>query len=307
MVELAKLHAFLFASESLSFSEAAKRLHLTQPTVSHHIRALENELGVELFIRSGSELQLTEAGRILTPWARRLIQQAIEMEEMMNSLQNKTAGSLRIACSTTAGKYILPQLAIRFKRQYPEVEISILPCTQENIKNRLLTQEVDLGVLSVELDAPDIESQLFFTDHISLIVNSDHPWAQRRSIEPANLLEEPIILREPTSGTRRILLSELSKYDISIEDLNVLIEIGNAEAIVMIIMNNLGISFVSRLASSYPRAWGSVIEVPVEGIDLHRPITIARSSLATPNRARETFWSFIHAPENEDLLILPNL
>jgi DNA-binding transcriptional LysR family regulator len=113
-MDLQRLESFLHAAERLSFPEAAKQLHVTQPTISHHIKMLESELGVELFDRTASSLRLTEAGRALLPWTRKLIQDSRELHEMASSLQDGVAGHLRIACSTTAGKYILPQLEARF-------------------------------------------------------------------------------------------------------------------------------------------------------------------------------------------------
>jgi len=199
MIDLNKLRAFLYAAESLSFSKAARRMHLTQPTVSHHIKSLELDMGVELFDRSGSELQLTEAGRILQPWARKLIRQAIEMSEMMDSLQNKIVGSIRIACSTTTGKYLLPQLAARFHDQYPWVKITILSCTPDYVVAHLLEEDANLGVISREVSGDSIDCQEFFEDHIILIAPAEHPWAQRPFIEPTDILDLSLIhISEPT-------------------------------------------------------------------------------------------------------------
>ena len=133
MIDIVKLGTFIYAAESLSFSEAAKQLNLSQPTVSYQIKTLENELGVNLFVRSGSQLQLTEAGRLLLPRARQLFNQSNEMEELLSSLQDGDVGDLRIACSTTAGKYILPQLAARFSQRYPGIRVCILRCTSGDV------------------------------------------------------------------------------------------------------------------------------------------------------------------------------
>jgi len=218
MTDLVKLKSFLHAAENLSFSEAAKHLHLTQPTISHHIKTLERELGVELFIRTGAALKLTEAGRLLLPWAHKLIRQSIEMEEMMASLQQKVVGHLRLACSTTAGKYILPLLAARFRQRYPGIRTSILTCTPEHIIPRLLEGEANLAVVSSEeICGNELECQEFFKDSIILIVPANHPWAFRQSIQPEALLEEPLIIREPTSGTRRVMLTELAQHDITLD------------------------------------------------------------------------------------------
>jgi DNA-binding transcriptional LysR family regulator len=304
VTDLVKLKSFLHAAENLSFSEVAKHLHLTQPTVSHHIKSLEKDLGVELFTRSGSNIKLTEAGRLLLPWARKLIRQSIEMQEMMASLQQKIVGHLRLACSTTAGKYILPQLAARFCQRYPGVRVSILTCTPEHVVPRLLEGEANLGVVSREFYGGGLESQEFLKDSITLIVPANHPWAFRRSIEPDDLLEEPMIIREPTSGTRQVLLAELAKHDITLDDLNIFLEVGNAEATVRTVAAGFGISFVSTLATIYPLERGYVVEVPVTGLELQRTIYMIRRSLDEPNRPQEVFWAFIHDPSNADLLQL---
>jgi DNA-binding transcriptional LysR family regulator len=188
MIELSRLEAFVSAAESTSFSEAAKRLHLTQPTISHHIQMLERELGVTLFQRSSSGPHLTEAGRLLLPWARRLMREAMQMQEMMTSLQSKIVGHLRIACSTTTGKYLLPQLAARFHTRHPGVKFTILSCTQENVVPRLLEKDADLGVLSREVAGEGLESQVFFEDHIILISPPNRPWAVRQAVFPATIL-----------------------------------------------------------------------------------------------------------------------
>jgi DNA-binding transcriptional LysR family regulator len=308
MIDLEKLQAFLYAADNLSFSEAAKHLHLTQPTISYHVKELEKDLGTELFDRSGPRLQLTEAGRLLIPWARKLIRQSIEIQDMMSSLEERIVGHLGMACSTTAGKYILPQLAARFCAKYPWIHVSILACTPESVLLHLLNREAHLGVVSSYQPCEEndgLECQAFFDDAITLIVPGNHPWAKRDSIQPEELLEERMIIREPTSGTRRVLLSELAKYDITLDDLNIFLELGNAEAIVRTVAAGYGISFVSTLARACPLDRGSVVDVPVVGLDLRRKIYMIRRSLAPPHRPLEAFWSFIHEPANADLLRMP--
>jgi DNA-binding transcriptional LysR family regulator len=305
MIDPIKVETFLRAAETLNFSETAKLIHISQPSVSHQIKTLEQDLGVKLFERSGAGLRLTEAGRILLPWARRLLHDMNNVQEMMSSLEDEVVGDLHIACSTTAGKYILPQLAARFRQRYPGIHISIPACASEQVTLNLLEGSANLGVISREVDNPELEIQEFFHDRISLIVPAGHRWAARISIEPSELLEEPIIMRESTSGTRRVVLEELAKHDISLEDLNIFLELGNAEAIVRTVATGYGVGFVSTLAATYPLERGSVIEVPVDGLNPERTIYMVRQGLGEPNRSRDAFWSFIHAPENTELLHLP--
>ena len=302
MIDIIKLETFIHAAECLSFSEAAKQLNLTQPTVSYHVKALERDLEVTFFRRSGSGLQLTEAGRLLLPWARKLFNQSNEMQEMISALQDGVVGHLRIACSTTAGKYLLPQLAARFCQRYPGIRVSILRCTSGVVATQLLENEVNLGVVSFEVQDENIEFQEFFEDAISLIVSKDHPWAIRRVIDPDELITEPMIIREPSSGTRRLMLSQLAKYDIGADDINVFMELGSAEAIVRTVATGYAVSFVSTLASACPLERGNVVEVKVKGFDMRRKVYMIRKRLEAHHRAQEVFWSFVHSPVNVDVL-----
>ncbi len=302
MIDLQKIETFLCASETLSLSETARQLHLSQPAISHQIKSLEQELEVTLFARSNTGLQLTEAGRLMLPWARRLLYDTSNLREMMSSLQDDIVGELRIACSTTAGKYILPQMAARFCQQYPGIRIRILACGPERATLELLDGEAHIGVVSSEIDNAGLESQEFFRDTITLVVPASHRWAMRKVIEPSEILEEKVIMREETSGTRRVVLTELAKHDISLDELDVSLELGNAEAIVRTVAAGYGISFVSSLATACPLERGNVVNLPVNGLDLERKVYMVRKRISEPYRPRDVFWGFIHDPSNADLL-----
>jgi len=305
MLDINRLNVFIHVAATQSCSTAAKHLHLSQPTVSKHIQNLEAELNVKLFEREGAQMRITNAGMTLLSWARKLVRESSEIQTMMQSMQDSVVGQLRIDCTTTAGKYVLPHLAARFRERYPGVQFFIRPCVRDSMTAQLLGEDADLGVVSSEVADDDLECQYFFTDHISFIVPETHPLSKRESVEPSELLGVPILMREPSSGTRRVLQSELAKHDISFDEMNVLMEVGNAEAIVLAVAGNLGASFVSRMASAYARVWGCVVEVEVAGLNLERRICIARRKLSHPNLVRDAFWAFIHAPENKDILALP--
>jgi DNA-binding transcriptional LysR family regulator len=113
-----------------------------------------------------------------------------------------------------------------------------------------------------------------------------------------------MIIREPTSGTRRVMLTELARHDITLDDLNIFLEVGNAEATVRTVAAGFGISFVSTLATACPLERGNVVEVPITELELERKIYMVRCSLEDPSRPQEAFWSFIHDPANTDLLQL---
>jgi DNA-binding transcriptional LysR family regulator len=200
--------------------------------VSHQIKLPEQELGVCLFTRSSTGLRMTEAGHILLPWARRLLHNMDEIEDMMASLQEVAVGELHMMYGTATGNYILPQLATRFCLLYLKIKVRILASNPHTIVLNLLDGAAHPGIVSTQVNDQKLESQEFYRDTIGLIVPANHPWASRASIEPADIVQEPLFIREETSGTRWAMLSELSKFDISLEDLNVFMEIGNAEGIV---------------------------------------------------------------------------
>ena len=302
MVDLLRIETFLHAAENLNFSEAARILHLSQPTVSHHIKTLEKHLGVTLFERQGSTVKLTDAGKLLVPWARRVMRDSIEMQEMMESLKEGMAGNLQIACSTTAGKYVLPHLAARFSIRHPNVRTKLLRCTPSSVVMNLLEGDANLGVVSYEIPGKEIELQEFFHDSITMIVPSDHPFVLREKILPEDLLGEQIIMREDTSGTRKIVLTELASHDISLDDLNNFMEVANAEAIVRTVAAGYGISFVSKLAAACAIDRGNVIAIPVEGLNLVRTVFMVRKRLKVYHRPADAFWGFIHDPTNKDLI-----
>lgn len=305
MIDLDRLKTFLVAAERVNFTDTAKQLHVTQPTVSHHISQLEDSLGVVLFQREGHGLQLTEAGRLLVPMARQLLHQAMDVRDMMQSLSSAVAGELRIACSTTAGKYILPLLAARFRQRHTDIQVTILACRSENLVERLVTGEAHISVTSSEVTQSNLQSQPFFEDSVALIVPGGHPWAGRSAIEPYELTEVPMLILEPMSGTRRVLLTELAKHDIAYDDLNILMEIGNAEAIVNTVKEGYGVAFVSNLAAATQVELGHVVAIPVTDMAMNRTIYMVRQEISPPHRPQELFWRFVHDEANEDLLRLP--
>jgi DNA-binding transcriptional LysR family regulator len=305
MIDVEDVHVFLSVVQTLSFTEAAHHLHVSQPTVSKRVHDLETDLGTQLFDRSNNHLRLTEAGRTVLPWARKFLRQSHFLEEIARSLDQDVVGPLSIVCTTAAGKYILPQLAANFRQRYPYVDVNIMRCGQGDLVDHLFDHDAHLGVVSHEFRTLGTESQEFFEDRITLIVPPDHPWAKCGAIDAAELLEERLIMREPTSGTRRVVLEALAQYDISLEDLNVFLVVGSSEGIVSTVAAGYGVAFVSALAAECPLARGSVVGVKLSGMELRRKIYMVRLSLDDPSRPQEVFWSFVHDPANEALLRSP--
>ena len=154
-----------------------------------------------------------------------------------------------------------------------------------------------MGISSKKIDHPDLKYQDLFTDDVILIVPAGHPWSDYPTIYPDDILDEPIILREELAGTREVLFDSLRQQDIYPEMLNVVMELGNAEAIEMAVEEGIGVAFVSRLAAARGLDLGKVVEVRVAGMVLRRSIFIVRNSKIPPTRAQIEFWDFVQTAE----------
>lgn len=304
MLNIYEINIFLTAAETQNFSEAARQLHMTQPAVSMQIQSLEQRLGVDLFERSGRRIQLSEAGEALMPMARDLISMSLRIEETIKSLSGDVVGHLKIGCSTTAGKYILPHLIARFRRKHPRVQVTVYNSSRDNVMDMLRDGVTHISVVSSLVSCREAEFQPFFTDRVVLIVPVDHPWASRDSVNPQELCEVDFILRDDTAGTRQVMLEGLLEHSIHIDDLKVVMELGNAEAIEMAVEEGIGVSFVSRLVAQRGVDLGRIKIVEVEGLNLERKIYMAYNIRRAATTTQTEFWDFVHQPVNETLLQL---
>jgi DNA-binding transcriptional LysR family regulator len=305
MLDVYELNVFLTAAETENFSEAARQLHLTQPAVSMQIRALEKKLGIDLFHRTGRTLALTEQGRTLMPLAREVVNRAKHIQEELESLKGEVVGHLKLGCSTATGKYILPHLVARFRHCHPKVQITIYNHSRSTVLNELDDGSVHLAVVSSQPTGADVVFRHFFTDHVVLIVPADHPWAELDIISPEQLRQADFILRcDSASGTRQEVEAMLEAVNLSLSDLNLVMEIGNSEAISMAVEEGIGVAFVSRTVARRGIELGRIREVRVAGVSLQRQVFMAHSRRHPATRAQMEFWSFVQQPENEHLLHL---
>jgi DNA-binding transcriptional LysR family regulator len=293
MLNLLEMQVFTVAAETENFSETARRLHLSQPAVSQRIHSLERHLGVRLFRRSGRSVELTDGGRVLLPMARELLDVIRQIEETMWALEGEIAGHVTIGCTTTAGKYALPLLAASFNREYPKVQVTIEMCQCDSVEEPLLAQEVHVGISDKMIVHRDMECQPFFTDHIVLIVPVDHPFANRSSIQPLELLDQPFILREEGCSTCRMVEEGLAEQQIHLDQLRVVMSVGNSEAIEMAVEHGLGIAFISRLAAARGIESGKLVEVLVEDLHLERELQVVRNAGRPKTPAEAALWDFV--------------
>ncbi|NUM46050.1 MAG: LysR family transcriptional regulator [Anaerolineales bacterium] len=293
MLDAHQLNVFLIAAETLNFTEAAQRLHMSQPSVSQHIQSLEQQFGLPLFNRAGRHLELTEAGIMLVPLAREMVGRSVQIKETMESLKGDVYGHLLVGCSTTPGKYVLPQLLAEFHRHHPRVRVTCQVAPQKTALQTLCDGEVHFALASEYLiSCKDVEFRQFMVDPVVLICPLNHPWAARTEIEPEELREADFILREENSGTRTVMRAGLEAHGIAEDELNVLLTLGNSEAIAIAVQEGIGVGFVSKLV--YTRlVENRVATVKIRGMELERDIFIGRNTRIPASAAQTAFWGFI--------------
>lgn len=300
MLDTHQLHVFLAAAETLNFSQAAKRLHMSQPSVTQHIRNLETHFGMPLFIRSGKRISLTEAGSTLLPMARDLVLSAVRADEMMDNLKQEVHGHLWIACTTTPGKYILPTLMADFLKKHPKVEATITVTSRDDAMKYLSKEEAQIMVSSVFNYHPDLEFHKFITEPLVLIVPKNHPWTKRENIQLDELRKTNIILREPDSGSYMVLRDGLAKKGFDINELHKVLTLGNSEAIAFAVQEGVGVGFVSMLvARRIVRDQVSIVEI--EDFDLSQDIYIGQHRRLPSTPAQVAFWKIATEPRSEAL------
>jgi len=296
MLDAHQLNIFLVACETLNFTQAAQRLHMSQPSISQHIQSLERQLGVELFERSGRQLHLSDAGFALAPLASDMVQQSILIEESMASLKGEIFGHLLVGCSTTPGKYVLPQLLARFHKKHPRVKVTCQVSPQANAIEKLCDGLVHFALSShshFEI-YNDAEFRLFMKDPIVLIAPPNHPWAKKKQIDPDDLLQGEFIFREEGSGTYAAVDEALSTVNIFPRELKTSLTLGNSEAIALAIQEGLGVGFVSSTVVAGLRQ-RDIAFITVRGLNICRDIYIGRHTRRPPTSAQTAFWNLIES------------
>jgi DNA-binding transcriptional LysR family regulator len=287
---------FRAVAEQSSFRKAAEELYLTQPAVSLQIKALEEDLGVQLFDRTGAHITLTAADSVLLGYAQQVNALLAQTEHDIAALSGEHAGQLALGASTTIAQYVLPRLLSEFCREHPRVHPTLISGNTEHIVDAVEKQKIALGFIEGPARSRDVKTEAFLEDELVLIVSTAHEWAERKAVSCSELAAIPLLMRERGSGTRHVIEMALERLGVKRSSLHIVMELDSTEAIKSAVEAGLGIGFVSRWAIAKDlRLDHSFKIVEVEGLRIKRDFLVAYASGPEPLGLAIEFRRFLLA------------
>lgn len=247
-MDLRRLEVFVKVAELGSFSRAAEALFLTQPTVSEHVRGLEEALGVQLLDRLGRGAVPTPAGEVLLTYARRVLGLMREARQAIDQFQGRLSGELIMGGSTIPGEYVLPALIGQFKAKSPEVSISLRVGDSSQVNEWVEEGRVEIGVVGARPASRALHARELMADEMVLAVPTHHPWNGRTEVTLADVRTQPLILRERGSGTRAAFERALAEVGVELGAFRIAGEMGSTQAVKQAVRAGVGITMISRRA-----------------------------------------------------------
>jgi len=292
-MDLWRLHIFCKVVELRSFSKAASSVYLSQPTVSSHIKDLEDHFECKLIDRLGREVAPTKAGQLLYGYAEKMITLKENAERALAEFQGKVRGHLTIGGSTIPGGYILPPLLGQFKQAYPEVTVTLIESDTAGIIQDTLEGRVELGIVGAKAREVQLVQEKVMDDEMCLIVPKGHKWAATGHVRLEELIQEPFIMREPGSGTRKSIEQVLDRSGHWFGHLNVVAEMGSTEAVRQAIKARMGVSILSERAVDDELAAGSLKKIGIKGMSFQRAFYLIVHKHRTQSPLCHAFVKFL--------------
>ncbi len=259
-----RLQVFHAVAKQLSFTKAAEVLFMTQPAVTFQIKQLEEHFNTRLFDRGHGRIALTPAGEVVLGYAERILGLASEMDVRLSELTGEIGGSLMVGASTTIAEFMLPGILGEFKSTYPNVRSRLVVGNSESIENRVLEHTIDIGFIESLSHEPNLECDVCCDDELVVICHPRFPLARHKELTPQKLLEHPFISREPGSGTREFTESYLRSAGISLDQMNVVMELGSPIALNGVVQTGLGFAIASRASVSKEQRLGDIVAIPLK-------------------------------------------
>ena len=291
-MDLWQLFIFVSVVEHKSFSRASEAIHLSQPTVSSHIKELEEYFNCRLLDRLGKTTEPTRAGRLLYQYAKDLLRLKDQAESAIHDFVGKAKGDLFIGGSTIPSGFILPSLIGPFSRQFPDIMVHLTTGDTMQIVSKIEDGSLEWGVVGARVENPHLIQEEWVTDEMKLIVPAGHPLAKEKEIEPSQLFKLPFIAREKGSGTWKSIHRSLLSAGLDPADLSTRMTLGSTTSVIQAILNQAGVSILSTIAVQDDLDSGRLAARPVSGLDLNRFFYLTRSKRRSISPVSQKFIEF---------------
>lgn len=265
-----RVETFLAVCQTMNFTRAAEQLHITQPAVSQHIHALEEQYGAKLFRSQGKQLQLTESGRLFFRTAAAMHHDDLRLREALH--QENTRRRLRFGATLTIGEYIMPGPLHRLLEREPDIQLYMLTANTQELLKLLDQGELDFAIVEGYFDKQAYDSLVYCTQRYIPVCSAEHPFSHPvRRLE--DLLEERLLVREPGSGTRNVLERALEVRNLSVRNFRRVTELGSLNLIKSLVCAGAGISFFYQPVVQRELEAGQLREIPLEDCSIYHDFT----------------------------------
>src|SRR6266404_8118473 len=289
-MEMNQLEFFRKVVEEGSFSKAAERVFRTQPAVSIAIRRLEEEIGAPLFERSQKTQALTEVGKLVYDYAKRILALRDQAQDVVSELRSLKRGRVRIGANESTSLYILPHLILRYREQHPNVKVEIFRQVSERLPREVLDRNVDFALLAFEPVDSDLESFPILQDELVLIMSPDDPLAERESLKIEELGEQSFVPHNVKTASRYKVVDAFEQHH---TPLNITLELATIETIKRFVQLRIGLAFVPRMCVAEELQRGSLVSVPVEDLIYVRTLWVTHRRGMTFSHAAEAFLGIL--------------
>jgi DNA-binding transcriptional LysR family regulator len=288
-MELYPLKVFSTVANEKSFSRAGEKLLRTQPAVSLAVQKLESDLQERLIDRSGKELLLTDAGRIVYEYARRFENLEGELENALAELRDNSAGRLTVGANESTSLYLLEHIE-RYRRLYPKVKVQVRRSLSSKIPSQLIDGDLELGVISYDPEDDRLQSMVLFTDHLAFVVSPAHRFANRAEVSISELGMETFIAHNVLSPYRAVVLKEFQRHKVA---LNMDVEMPTVETIRKMVQRNEGVAFLPRMCVEQELKQETLREVRVEELSVERKIHLVSPARRSLSHAAKAFLELV--------------
>ncbi len=298
-MEITQLEAFVAVVEERSFSRAAARLLRTQPAVSQAVKRLEEWAGQPLLDRSAKSGVLTDSGRLLYDYAKKVLNLRQEARAAIEEFRTLERGRVNVGANESTALYLLPVLK-RFRQRYPRVQVAVKRSLSREIPSALLRYEIELGVLSFNPQNPELESAVVSVDELCLITPPGHALGRSREVSIRSLGKEHFIAHNISSPYRQRVIETFARLH---TPLDIVAELPTVETIKKFVRMGMGVAFVPRMCVEDELARRELVAVFVKEMRIQRKLRLIYRRHATLSAAGrellEVAKEMAHAPEEE--------